>query len=90
MNFDCYTRLAHLPDNVHGFVMSDLDGNYNIYLNDALTTEGQHHVLDHELCHIQGGDLEKEGFSVEDIEQQNEERELDPDLISSVHSCGTC
>lgn len=51
---DIIVRLIGLPCKVNGFTVLDEDGNYNIYINEILSAEGQRTTLMHEIAHIKG------------------------------------
>lgn len=53
-------RLITLPYTVHAFTLPDEQGDYNIYLNSALSSEQQKKSLQHECRHIENGDFYKE------------------------------
>lgn len=60
-------RLYKLPSYVKGFTMLDDNGDYNIYINDALTHEARLEVLRHELDHIEDNDFYS-GRNIEEAE----------------------
>ena len=53
-------RLIALPLGVRAFTLPDEQGDYNIYLNCALSFEQQKKSLQHERRHIENGDFDKE------------------------------
>lgn len=55
---EVFVRLIHLPSTVKGFITTDDDGDYNIYINDNLTERGQAVTLCHELQHLEKGHCE--------------------------------
>lgn len=54
---DYFIRLIPLPYHVHGFTMPNDDGTYSVYINSLLSPRAQRAALEHELRHIQNGDL---------------------------------
>ena len=67
---DVIVRSISLPSSVHGFVMEDPAGDYNIYLNENDPDEVQLRALDHELQHIVLGHLRDDLKSVSEKEQE--------------------
>ena len=53
-------RLISLPLTVRAFTIPDEQGDYNVYLNCALSAEEQKKSLQHERRHIENGDFYKE------------------------------
>lgn len=53
-------RLIALPLSVRAFTLTDEQGDYNVYLNCALSFEQQKKSLQHERRHIENGDFNKE------------------------------
>ena len=53
-------RLISLPLTVRAFTIPDEQGDYNVYLNCALSAEEQKKSLQHERRHIENGDFNKE------------------------------
>ena len=56
-------RYIDLPAKIKGFVKTDSDGNYNVYINVNLGYYEQKKTLDHELKHIKNDDF----FNTSDI-----------------------
>ena len=54
---DYFVRFIPLPWAVRGFVTPNDDDTYSIYINSLLPEEIQRAALEHELRHIQNGDL---------------------------------
>ena len=54
---DAIVRLIDLPPGIGGAVMEDEDGFYSIYVNARHGHRAQRDDLDHELAHIENGDL---------------------------------
>ena len=53
-----YTRQAvDLPYGVRGFIIHDENDDYTIFLNDRLGREANLKTFDHELEHIENGDI---------------------------------
>ena len=67
---DVFIRLISLPQSVHGFVMEDPAGDYNIYLNQNDPDDAQLRALDHELQHIVLGHLGDDLKTVTEKEQE--------------------
>ena len=47
-----YVRFNEMPLTVHGVVLPNDDGTFNIYINSLLSEEQQEECLQHEICHI--------------------------------------
>ena len=63
------TRIIQIPDTrVRAFTILDANGDYNIYINAALSQEGQLRAYKHELKHIANGDFDK--WDVQQIETE--------------------
>jgi Zn-dependent peptidase ImmA (M78 family) len=54
--------LANLPVSVRGFVIIEEDGVPRIVLNANLTREMNRRTMDHELRHIERGEMEDKDF----------------------------
>lgn len=52
-----FLRSVQAPLTVRGFVRKDVDGNYNVFINDKLDNESAKKTLQHELQHIKRGHL---------------------------------
>lgn len=55
---ECTVRLQDLPPSVRGFVFHTDDGDPVMVLNSRLTREANRGSYDHELLHIQRGDMD--------------------------------
>ena len=53
-------RKIKLPMSVRAFTIPDPQGDYNIYINEALSDEQQYESLCHEEKHIENGDFYKD------------------------------
>lgn len=62
-----YTYYVNLPTRVKSFVTEDEDGNYIVYVNYNLTHEEALRAYLHEIDHINNGDLDKDGESVQEL-----------------------
>ncbi len=60
MKENIYIRKIPLPFSVRAFTLPDAQGDYNIYINERLSSEQQEKSLAHEKKHIQRGDFLKE------------------------------
>lgn len=49
-----------LPYFIHGQVLRDADGDYNIYINTRMSIDMQRKTIRHELSHVQHGDFDSE------------------------------
>lgn len=68
-NTYCFIRYIYqLPHTIHGFTVSDHDGNANIYINANIPTHRKHAAVQHELRHISRGDFYND-IPIHDIEQ---------------------
>ena len=63
-------RKIPLPPHVRAFTMPDAQGDYNIYINCALSTEQQLISYLHELKHIRRDDFYKRGKTAKEIEEE--------------------
>lgn len=61
-------RIIPLPLHVRAFTMPDPQGDYNVYINCALSEEQQLRSLQHELTHIRRDDFYKRGKTAKEIE----------------------
>lgn len=62
MSKQYHTRLVDLPPAVRGFVYKDEDGNPCIILNARLTRAQNRKTYDHEVEHIEHGDLDNPDY----------------------------
>ncbi len=62
------TRKIDLPQTIKGFVIPDCNGDFNIYVNENHCEAQQHKTFEHELSHINNGDLDlpKDAHVIED------------------------
>ena len=71
--------LMDLPTTVRGFVRENPDGSYTIVINARMSIDMQRVALQHELRHIQRGDLD----SLDDIDQiEMEMRHVDRENLN--------
>jgi len=68
---DILTRVIELPATVSAMTVVDENGDYNIYINAALTREAADRALCHEMAHIRGGHFEADR-PVADCEREAE------------------
>ena len=68
---DVYYRVIDLPPGIHGFVMEDPDGNFNVYLNARDSQERRLHTAEHERAHILLGHL-RDSRPVSELEREAE------------------
>ena len=68
-------RYVHLPVSVRAFTIPDASGDYNVYINDALSSEQQKKSFEHEALHIKNGDFFRDDDAVEI------ERRMNPSLL---------
>ena len=61
-------RKIPLPPHVRAFTMPDPQGDYNIYINCALSSEQQQTSLQHELKHIRRDDFYQREKTAKEIE----------------------
>ena len=52
-------RIVPLPDGVPAFTLPDVDGYYDVYLNEKLDEIARIRAFEHELEHIRKGDWER-------------------------------
>lgn len=67
---DIFIRLVSLPQSVHGFVMEDPAGDYNVYIREQDPEELQLRTIDHELQHIVLGHLRDHARPVSAMEAE--------------------
>ncbi len=71
---DVFVRYSEeLPYGVHGMVMPDENGDYNIYINSRLSCDEQKKALKHEMTHIKNGDYDSNS-SIERVEERAKKR----------------
>ena len=56
---EIFIRTLVLPLSVRAFTLPDAQGDYNIYVNGALSEEQQKRSVQHETTHIRRGDFYK-------------------------------
>lgn len=71
---DIFVRLIDLPPAVHGFVMEDPAGDYNIYIREQDPEHVRLRTLAHEHEHIRRGHLHDDTKSVAQKEAEAENR----------------
>ena len=76
MNENIIVRYIPLPAGVRAFTIPDSAGDYNVYINDALSSEQQKRSFDHEVCHIENGDFFRDEDAVE-IEKKASPEQLE-------------
>jgi hypothetical protein len=59
---DIIVRLIKLPLSIDGCVLPDENGDYNIYINDRLPADIQQKALEHELNHVERGEIYSERY----------------------------
>lgn len=62
-----FLRLASLPMTVKGVTIPDSEGDYTIFINDALCPEIRERVIAHEMAHIRQNHF-SDTLTVEDAE----------------------
>ena len=67
-------RLMPLPMHVRAFTIMDAQGDYNIYINDAMSAEQRRRSFAHEKQHIENGDFSKDRRATEIERQAAEQR----------------
>ena len=60
MKENIFVRTIPMPMSVRAFTSPDSSGDYNIYINEALSPEQQKKSLSHEEKHIENGDFYKD------------------------------
>lgn len=71
---DILTRVITLPDGVSAMTVVDENGDYNIYINAALTREAAERAMRHEMRHIRQGHFETDR-PVAECEREAQKRE---------------
>lgn len=57
---EIYVRTLPLPVHVKAFTVPDAQGDYNVYINAALSAEQQQKSLRHERTHIEKHDFDRD------------------------------
>lgn len=70
---DIFIHYLNLPFTVEGFSRKNQDDSYSIFLNARCSGEQQRIALEHEIEHIEHGDLDSEEDAVE-IEKSRKKR----------------
>lgn len=65
-------RLIDLPNEIHGAVREDAEGDYNVYINAKLAPDQRAQTLQHELRHIVYRHLDEDPRPVEVKEMEAE------------------
>lgn len=58
-------RLMPLPAHIRAFTLQDAQGDYNVYINDAMTREQRLRSFAHEKRHIDNDDFSKDRRATE-------------------------
>ena len=66
---DVFYRQFQGPLSIRGFVIPDADGDYTVFVNDALSEELKQETIRHEQSHIALGHLESEEMA-SDLESE--------------------
>ena len=56
-----FVRAVKMPITLRAFTLPDADGNFNIYINEALSDEAKKKSLEHEKRHIKRIDFSYSG-----------------------------
>lgn len=69
-----YVRMIKLPCHIKGMTSVDENGDYNVYINEALSNELQYDTINHELSHIFNEDFasDKDIVEIENNAKNNE------------------
>ena len=67
---DVIVRLVPLPPGIHGFVMEDPAGDYNVYIREEDPEAVQQETFGHELRHCFLGHLKDDAKSIEEKERE--------------------
>lgn len=67
---EVYVRIINLPASIKGVTVRDGNGDYNVYINSALSPDKQKETLKHEMTHIDRNDFDSfdDIFEIEDID----------------------
>lgn len=66
-------RYLNVPGKVNAVTVVDEEGDYNIYINPALSHEEQKKACDHELAHIKKNHFYNKKISVSQCETEAED-----------------
>lgn len=64
MNENIIVRYIPLPLSVRAFTIPDASGDFNVYINSALSSEQQRKSYEHEALHIKNGDFFRDETAV--------------------------
>ena len=67
---DVFIRLVSLPPSVHGFVLEDPAGDYNVYIRKDDPEPVQRKTVNHELRHAFLGHLQDDVKTLEEKEKE--------------------
>jgi Zn-dependent peptidase ImmA (M78 family) len=56
-------RQIKMPLTIRAFTLPDANGDFNIYINEALSDEAKRKSLAHEYLHIENNDFQKNEFA---------------------------
>ena len=65
---DIIVREIPLPAHIRAFTLPDGQGDYNVYINCALSAEQQKRSLRHELTHIRRDDVDRKACTAAELE----------------------
>lgn len=86
-----FIREVNLPSCISGVTLEDNQKDYNVYINYAKSYNEKKATLEHELCHILGGDFNRFDDSVEQIEADNRQRSLaEFEIEDEIQYLGYC
>ncbi|MDD5887702.1 MAG: ImmA/IrrE family metallo-endopeptidase [Oscillospiraceae bacterium] len=66
-----FKELQNAPLSFRGLSRVDSEGNYFIYVNANLSDEAKERTIQHEMSHIQNGDLEQRDLTGCEAERRN-------------------
>lgn len=74
---EIFVRTIPLPPKVHGFTSLDADGDYNVFINESLSSAARERTLIHEIGHISEKHLEyfyRDRADADQIEREEHEK----------------
>ena len=70
-----YKAKFDMPGGIYGFTVEDSCGDYTIFVNGNLSDEAKERTIQHEMSHIQNGDLEQRDLTGCEAERRSKNGE---------------
>ena len=62
-------RLIQAPGALHALSRMDENGDYDVYVNEALNEDARERAIEHELRHIRNGSLSRRDLTANELEE---------------------